>query len=494
MGTRHGTVARTPASPADAASLAGRGSAGPARPPVAGGREGATRAELGRLAEALLDQPTSQQRWRQARALARVLDWLDGFPGADWQQRWLASGAEADGQRWGPAGLTQAQRCRFTAGLGTLIVLRAVRPSYAWLSASRLLGVYAAFRRHNQAGAFAGLERQAAQRGGGEYAAEALNLLTRMVIVTSRQLADLDLADFDDYTRARAAAGRKVASLPFAYECLHAVGGLAGLPPTLRQARARGQLPVADLVGRYPVANREVRDLLVHYLAERSAALDYASLVNHVQVLAGLFWCDLEAHHPGIASLHLPDAVAQAWKQRVRTLPDGSPRRTVHTVFFAVRAFYLELLQWSLEDPARWGRWAAPCPVGEADTRGYVKETRRRQARMQERTRTLIPVLPRLVEAAEAQWEQASRVLAAARQTPPGEEFTAAGERLLGTGAPAGRPATGGPRRCSPPRPARTGRGSTPNAARTTPSGPSPPWGCCAAPGCASRNSSRPPT
>ncbi len=319
-----------------------------------------------------------------------MLDWLEGFPGADWQECWLASGAEADGRRWGPAGLTQAQRCRLTAGLGTLIVLRAVRPSHAWLSASRLLGVYAAFCRHNQAGTFADLERQAAQRGGGEYAAEALNLLTRMVIVTGRRLADLDLADFDDYTAARVAAGRKVASLPFAYECLHAAGGLAGLPPTLRQARARGQLPVADLVDRYPVANREVRDVLVHYLVERSAALDYGSLVNHVQVLVGLFWCDLERHHPGIASLHLPDAVGQAWRQRVRTLPDGSPRRTVHTVhtvhtvFFAVRAFYLDLRQWSLEDPARWGRWAAPCPVGEADTRGYVKETRRRQARMQE--------------------------------------------------------------------------------------------------------------
>jgi len=143
--------------------------------------------------------------------------------------------------------------------------------------------------------------------------------------------------------------------------------------------------------------------VLVHYLVERSAMLDYGSLVNLVQVLVDLFWCDLERHHPEISSLHLPDQVVQGWKQRIRTLPNGQPRRTVHTVLLAVRAFYLDLLQWSLEDPARWARWAAPCPIGEADIRGYVKENRHRQARMQQRTRTLIPVLPQLINAAEDQ-------------------------------------------------------------------------------------------
>ena len=30
-----------------------------------------------------------------------------------------------------------------------------------------------------------------------------------------------------------------------------------------------------------------------------------------------------------------------------------------------VRAFYLDLAQWAIEDPARWGPWVAPCPVRE---------------------------------------------------------------------------------------------------------------------------------
>ncbi|MFE7842406.1 tyrosine-type recombinase/integrase [Streptomyces sp. NPDC057474] len=427
-------MARTPASPRDPGVLTGPPPGRAAGPAASSGRVAATRAQLGTLAEALLDQPTYQQRWRQNLALTRILDWLETFPGEDWQDRWLLSGAEDQGRRWGPRDLTPALRNRLTAGLGIMIVLRAVWPSYAWLSSSRLLGVYASFRRHNQAEVFAAVERSAARHKGHEYAAEAVNGLTRMVIVTGKPLRELDLADFGDYAAARQACGSKVTALPMAYELLRAVGGLDDLPPTLREASARGQLSVAELVDRYPVANKEIRDVLVHYLVERSAALDYGSLVNLVQVLVDLFWRDLERHHPGICSLHLPDPVAQAWKQRIRTLPNGQARRTFHSVLLAVRAFYLDLLQWSLEDPARWARWAAPSPVGEADIRGYIKEARRRQARMQQRTRTLIPVLPQLIAAAENELDAAGRMLSAARDATTGDGFTIDGLRYRRTG------------------------------------------------------------
>ena len=97
-------------------------------------------------------------------------------------------------------------------------------------------------------------------------------MLTRMVIVTGKPLRELGLADFDDYAAARRACGRKVAAVPMAYDLLRAAGGLEDLPPTLRQARSRGQLSVAELVDRYPVANTAIRDVLVYYLVERSAA------------------------------------------------------------------------------------------------------------------------------------------------------------------------------------------------------------------------------
>jgi hypothetical protein len=433
MVSRHGRVARTPVSPRNPAVLPSPRTPVEAPAPIVGGREHAARDDLVRSAGTLAS--SSQQRWRQRRGLEQVLDWLETFPGESWQDRWLLSGSDQAERGWGPAGLTPALRQQSTLGLGALIVLRAVRPSYAWLCGSRLLGVYAAFRQHNQADTFAALQQQASRRGGGEeYAAEALNLLTRIVIVTGKQLRELDLVDFTTYAAARRDSGRTVASLPFAYEMLHAIGGLPGLSPSLRQAQARGQLSVAELVDRYPVTCRPVREVLVHYLTERAAILDYGSLVNQVQMLVDLFWVDLERHHPGIDSLRLPDAVAQAWKQRIRTLPDGGPRRGVHTVLLAVRALYLDLRQWSLEDPARWAVWAAPCPITEADVRGYVKETRRRRACMQQRTRTLIPVLPRLVTAAEEHLSRARRLLDAVRDARPGEELVVDGAKYQRTG------------------------------------------------------------
>jgi hypothetical protein len=440
--TRHGRTARTSTSAADPALLGSPPSpssrltaapeCGDTRPPS---RASASRAELVGLAAGLLVAPTATQRGRAQAATGLVLDWLETFPGSDWQDRWILSGSDEQGSGWGPSGVSPGRRARFTTGLGALLALQAVRPSYRWLFASRMLGAYDLYRRHNQTATFGRLHQQLTKHGGSdEYTSDALNLVTRMVIVTGKDLLDLDLADVTAYAQARSDSGRPVASLPLAYQVLHAMGALKGAPATLAQARTAGRLTPAQLVDRYPIVDRAVRDVLVHYLAERAAVLDYASVVNQAQMLVALFWTDLERHHPGICSLSLPDDVAQGWKQRIHVLPDGRPRLNCHAVLLAVRSFYLDLRQWSLEDPARWAPWAAPCPIREADVRGYVKETRLRQARIQQRTRTLAPVLPRLVAAAEERARLSRLVLHAARDTAAGEEFTVEQTRYRRTG------------------------------------------------------------
>jgi integrase len=433
MAARHGRIARLPASRSGAISPQAQAAEPPAV--LIPGREHASRQELLGLAMELPGTSSREGQSRRTGAVNFALDWLERFPGDSWQDRWLLSGSDGQGRTWGPE-LTPRWRNRLTSGTGMLIVLRAVRPGYAWLSASRLLGVYDSYRRHNQAGAFAELTRLAARDRHTEHEAGALNALTRMVIVTGKDLRSLASGDFADYVAARRACGAKAAGLTLAYELLHAIGGLPGAPPTWQQARSRGQLTVAELVDRYPIACRPVRDVLVHYLTERSAAIDFGSLANQAQRLASLFWADIERHHPGIDTLRLPPETARAWKQRIRALPDGTPRRNSHAVLLTVRSLYLDLLQWSLEDPARWAQWAAPCPISEADIRGYIKESRRHRARMAERTRTLAPVLPRLVAAAEQQLDRATRMLQAARATPPGGEFTIDGTRYLRTSAP----------------------------------------------------------
>ncbi|WP_405987383.1 hypothetical protein [Streptomyces sp. NBC_00872] len=94
------------------------------------------------------------------------------------------------------------------------MVLQAIQPSYGWLFGSRLLGVYDAYRRRNQPALFAELKQRVGGQRCFEHATEALNVLTRMSIVTGKDLPAFDLEDLTDYARARQANDRTVTALP----------------------------------------------------------------------------------------------------------------------------------------------------------------------------------------------------------------------------------------------------------------------------------------
>ena len=200
----------------------------------------------------------------------------------------------------------------------------------------------------------------------------------------------------------------------------------------------RGQPGCEQLIDRYRIACRPVRDVLVDYLRERQPSVDFSTLQHLAYLLGKLFWADLEAHHPGIDSLQLPREIAAAWKQRVMTRtrtttgPDGEqitltePRLDGRSVLTAVRAFYLDLAEWADDDPARWAAWAVRCPVTASDV-SHKKDRSRRKSRMDQRTRERLPVLPALVSWVDAERARTAELLAAAEATRPGEPFTAAG-------------------------------------------------------------------
>ena len=211
------------------------------------------------------------------------------------------------------------------------------------------------------------------------------------------------------------------------------------------------------MIDRHQLACRPIRDLLVDYLRERQPGMDYGSLEQLARKL-GMFWADLEAHHPGIDSLHLSAEVADAWKQRMRTKP-----KTIHSrrhqdrhrnqricyreCLTPVRAFYLDLSQWAVEDPGQWGPWVAPCPVGPAETIRR-KDQRYRKSRMDARTRERLPVLP-VLAARRRGARRRSRAAASGPRARPGDVITAAGQMLVrSAGSSPGRiwaddPATG---------------------------------------------------
>lgn len=178
-------------------------------------------------------------------------------------------------------------------------------------------------------------------------------------------------------------------------------------------------------------------DVLVDYLKARQPALDYNSLESLANALGKRFWADLEAHHSGIDSLRLSADVTAAWKQRltmttkkIRTASGDITEVNVARLSYRecltpVRAFYLDLAHWAVEEPGRWAAWVAPSPIGnnEIDLR---KGTRLRKSRMDTRTRARLPVLASLVAAVDRQRRHAANVLETARQTEPGETFTVA--------------------------------------------------------------------
>lgn len=169
------------------------------------------------------------------------------------------------------------------------------------------------------------------------------------------------------------------------------------------------------------------------------------------------FWADLEQHHPGLDSLHLPADVADAWKQRLRTKTVtvgtamggktvvDAPRINYRESLTPVRALYPDLAHWAVEDPARWARWVAPCPVGEEET-NRRKAQRQRKSRMDARTRERLPVLPALRASVDRRRRETAELLAAARQTRPGQIFTAAGQTLTRATTHTSAPTRSGPK------------------------------------------------
>ncbi|MFJ1822971.1 hypothetical protein [Streptomyces sp. NPDC088139] len=177
-------------------------------------------------------------------------------------------------------------------------------------------------------------------------------------------------------------------------------------PATIRAfGLAAGRLSIEELVDRYPIRCRPVRDLIVDYLRERQPSLDYTSLDAVSRTLAGLFWTRIEALSPGIDSLRLPPALARAWKTDIATKkrttigPDGtpvevaSPRLNAKDELIRVRAFYLDIAHWAAEEPVRWAPWAVPCPISDEEI-SKAKDRKHRKARMDQRTRERLPVLP----------------------------------------------------------------------------------------------------
>jgi hypothetical protein len=395
-----------------------------------------------------LDNRLSQQT-RRLGVLA-VLGWLRTQPGESWQLRWRASGAE-DHPDWRRLVSTDPAKPlpHLSPGLLVLICADVIRPSLNWLlrfaPARHNLAVEMA-RTRDPSGALSALT--ALCRSGRVGLQSQQQALTNIAMIMAVKGGPVEQVRVGDCVELLAAAGRARATTPsqlnspLFYQLLSAHGDLGSdAPAAIEMFSGRGQPSCEELIDRYRIACRPVRDVLVDYLRERQPSMDFSSLQRHAYLLGKLFWADLEAHHPGIDSLQLSREVAAAWKQRVMfrirttTTPDReqvtmtAPRLDGRSVLTAVRAFYLDIAEWADDDPSRWGPWAVRCPVSASDA-SHKKDRSHRKSRMDARTRERLPVLPALVAWVAAERTRTAELLAAAERARPGEVFTAAGVTL----------------------------------------------------------------
>lgn len=416
----------------------------------------ATRLPLDEVQQRLLTAPftldMADGQGKRASGIVMLLDWLQDQPGDTWQARWHSSGIEVAGAEWRQEisrwlharGMEKGWRLpAFASALAAAISADLVRPSTVWLVVGRATGqglLVRALSRARDPEGFARLrdlgEADASIRP--DYVKLSLHRAAMILAAKGGTIADITVGDVVELLNAQAAEHLKAAtgSTSF-YSLLRRFGALGpDAPESLRGIRNLGQRTPEELIDRYGLRCRPVRDLLVDYLRERQPALDYASLKALSYHLGKRFWQDIERHHPGSDSLRLAPEVIEAWKQRLRTKaktvagPDGRAREIrVERINYCdcltpVRAFYLDIAQWALDDPAHWGPWVARSPVRDEEV-NQRKSSRQRKARMDARTRERLPVLPVLVRAVDQHRKNAAAVLEAAREARPGQAFSA---------------------------------------------------------------------
>ena len=238
-------------------------------------------------------------QWQRRRAAGVAVAWLADQPGRTWQQRWLASGAEAAGANWKQAcvpwldqhGIRARQRLDLLS-IGVILTVCAdiLRPSLGWLAAPGVstwaLARNLQFSRDPEG--FAALQASCAADAHVTAPARQATVGRAAILVAAKGglLSDVTAGDFLELLDAEAPTQPRHDYSAMSWRMLRQLGVFGQAAPTaLAALRTVRQRTPAELIGRYRLACQPVRDLLVEYLQERQPALDYASLDHLAQHL-----------------------------------------------------------------------------------------------------------------------------------------------------------------------------------------------------------------
>ncbi|MRH93050.1 tyrosine-type recombinase/integrase [Nocardia sp. SYP-A9097] len=407
--------------------------------PVTGGdRDHTPISELLELVSSLPVGPAREHGKRSGSiAAARtILEWLRSHPADGWQDRWVVSGAD-EGLDWIDALVDPAdprapvtQRDELLNGLGRLLLCRVFFPSFGFFTGFNSHSLFRHVRAVFRPDLFDKIEQRADALGvSARGRTLSIRAISKIVLHTGRDPGQLTAEDLLAYRSWHMRTRDGGNGVPLAWTLLQGIADL-GEHATLDDVVRHGQRPTHELVALYDIQNRDVRDVLIRYLQERRLSMDFSSFTGLVARLAGLFWSDIEQHHPEVTTLHLPEEVATAWKQRLRTVRSGTGERSdgdYIVTLMTVRAFYRDLQEWAMHDPS-WARWSYPSPIRKSETAGQASKVKQRTvASTHQRIRERMPHLPALVDSAERHKNEQAALLAATRATPIGSTFEHAG-------------------------------------------------------------------
>ena len=172
----------------------------------------------------------------------------------------------------------------------------------------------------------------------------------------------------------------------------------------------------------------------MRYLQERKTSVDYTTLSGLAADIVGNFWADIEKHHPASTPSPSPADVITAWKERLATVVgvngETRPRASSGYILLNVRSFYLDLRDWAHEDPSI-VPYAVPSPVTRADATGLNRRKLHVRAKIHQRIRERVPLLPEIVAHLERELAQARALREAAAKAPLDDLLTVDGRSYV---------------------------------------------------------------
>jgi len=233
----------------------------------------ATRRDRGEIWEQTTSPPfvlaNAGTESKRVRGLTRLLDWLEDQPRQTWQERWLASGAEAAGTSWQQVPMSWLDRhgrrsqwlpAELSAALKVAICADLIRPSLGWLvSVPAIKGALARdLGQSRDPDGFARLAAQCDEHLDISARARLRTLQRTSVIVAAKggALTDIIVGDVLELLDMETSvlAGWP-GDGPLLYQILRELGIFGDQAPArLRELRTGGQKTPAELIGRYQLA------------------------------------------------------------------------------------------------------------------------------------------------------------------------------------------------------------------------------------------------